>query len=86
MLRMMPRLLQLAFSPWVTTFLRTLQRPGEAQQALLKRFGLFGPPGIIFFGADGRELGGTRVIGYEDADSFLASLRKAEAAQTPPQS
>ncbi|MCA1245940.1 protein-disulfide reductase DsbD [Massilia sp. MS-15] len=53
-----------------------------ADQALLKRFGLFGPPGIIFFGADGRELGGTRVIGYEDADAFLASLRKAEAAQT----
>lgn len=52
-----------------------------ADQALLKRFGLFGPPGIIFFGADGRELGGTRVIGYEDADSFLASLRKAEAAR-----
>ena len=56
-----------------------------ADQALLKRFGLFGPPGIIFFGAKGRELGGTRVIGYENADSFLASLRKAEAAQTPPQ-
>ncbi|MEX5744529.1 protein-disulfide reductase DsbD [Massilia sp. X63] len=53
-----------------------------ADQALLKRFGLFGPPGIIFFSPDGRELGGTRVIGYEDADAFLASLRKAEAAQT----
>ena len=54
-------------------------------QALLKRFGLFGPPGIIFFGADGRELGGTRVIGYEDADAFLASMRKADAAQAGPQ-
>lgn len=52
-----------------------------ADQALLKRFGLFGPPGIVFFGAGGRELGGTRVIGYQDADAFLASLRKAEAAQ-----
>ena len=57
-----------------------------ADQALLKRFSLFGPPGIIFFGADGRELGGTRVIGYENADSFIASLRKAEAAQTEPKS
>lgn len=55
-------------------------------QALLKRFGLFGPPGIVFFGAGGGELAGTRVIGYQDADAFLASLRKAEAAQagSPP--
>ncbi len=52
-----------------------------ADQALLKRFGLFGPPGIIFFGADGRELDGTRVIGYQNTGTFLASLRAAEAAQ-----
>ena len=43
-------------------------------QALLKRFGLFGPPGIVFFGAGGRELPGTRVIGYQDAEEFLRSL------------
>jgi thioredoxin:protein disulfide reductase len=51
-----------------------------SDRALLKRFGLFGPPGIIFFDSNGRELGGTRVIGYEDVDSFLASLRKVETA------
>lgn len=45
-----------------------------ADQALLKRFGLFGPPGIIFFGTAGREIAGTRVIGYQDADEFLHSL------------
>jgi thiol:disulfide interchange protein DsbD len=45
-----------------------------ADQALLKRFGLFGPPGIVFFGAAGREIAGTRVIGYQDADEFLHSL------------
>jgi len=43
---------------------------------LLKRFGLFGPPGIIFFGADGREVAGARVIGYQPADRFLATLGK----------
>ncbi|WP_367161924.1 protein-disulfide reductase DsbD, partial [Methylibium sp.] len=32
-------------------------------RALLKRFGLFGPPGIVFFDAGGRELGSLRVIG-----------------------
>lgn len=45
-----------------------------ADQALLKRFGLFGPPGIVFFGTAGREIAGTRVIGYQDADEFLHSL------------
>ena len=43
-------------------------------KALQKRFNLFGPPGIIFFGADGKESG--RVIGYEDPEKFLSSLDK----------
>jgi thioredoxin:protein disulfide reductase len=42
--------------------------------ALLKRFNLFGPPGIIFFGRNGKEIEGTRVIGYQPADQFLATL------------
>ena len=45
-------------------------------QALLKRFGLFGPPGTIFFDAQGREVQ-ARVVGFERADAFLASLRRA---------
>ncbi|MDE1953865.1 MAG: protein-disulfide reductase DsbD [Betaproteobacteria bacterium] len=43
-------------------------------KALLKRFQLFGPPGIIFF-KDGKEVG--RVVGFEDAKTFLASMRRA---------
>jgi thioredoxin:protein disulfide reductase len=43
-------------------------------QALLKRFKLFGPPGIIFFDAQGNEV--ARVVGYESADTFLKSLDK----------
>ena len=51
-------------------------------QALLKRFGLFGPPGTIFFDTQGREVQ-ARVVGFERADTFLASLRRAlGAAQT----
>ena len=46
-------------------------------QALLKRFGLFGPPGIIFFDGSGNERAGTRVIGAQSADQFLRSLDKA---------
>src|SRR3569832_743162 len=43
-------------------------------KALLKRFSLFGPPGIIFFDKQGREISGARVIGYQDADKFLRSM------------
>ena len=46
----------------------------DADKALLKRFSLFGPPGIIFF-RDGREIG--RVVGYEDAATFLRSMQRA---------
>jgi thiol:disulfide interchange protein DsbD len=51
----------------------------EAHKALLKRFSLFGPPGIIFFDAQGREIRGLRVVGYQDADRFLAALDRALA-------
>jgi len=46
----------------------------EAHRALLRRFALFGPPGIIFFDAQGREIKGLRVIGYQDAERFLRTL------------
>jgi thioredoxin:protein disulfide reductase len=46
-------------------------------QALLKRFGLFGPPGIIFFDTKGEEV--LRVVGYENADKFLARLDRIAA-------
>lgn len=49
-------------------------------KALLKRFGLFGPPGIILFGADGRERP-VRVIGYQSANRFLDSLERAFGKQ-----
>ncbi|MDD3528653.1 MAG: protein-disulfide reductase DsbD [Gallionellaceae bacterium] len=49
---------------------------GPDDKALLKRFGLYGPPGIIFFAADGSEVA-HRVVGYEPAEQFLASLDKA---------
>ena len=46
-------------------------------KALLKRFSLFGPPGIIFFDAQGREIRGLRVVGYQDAERFLKTLQLA---------
>jgi len=41
-------------------------------QALLKRFNLFGPPGIVFFDKDGNEIKGVRVVGYEGPERFAA--------------
>ena len=46
---------------------------------LLKRFSLFGPPGIIFFDGRGREIQGLRVVGYQDAERFLKTLALATA-------
>ena len=46
----------------------------DNDQALLKRFNLFGPPGIIFFDANGQELKQPRIIGFENADQFIANL------------
>ena len=44
-------------------------------QALLKRFALFGPPGIVFFDRQGKEIG-HRVIGFMDADQFISRLNQ----------
>jgi thiol:disulfide interchange protein DsbD len=45
--------------------------------ALLRRFRLFGPPGIVFFDREGREIQGLRVIGFQPADRFVAVLDQA---------
>ena len=49
----------------------------DEHKALLKRFSLFGPPGIIFFDTRGAEIRGLRVIGYQKADAFLGALDRA---------
>ncbi|MBL8475739.1 MAG: protein-disulfide reductase DsbD [Methyloversatilis sp.] len=52
-------------------------------QALLKRFGLFGPPGILFFDRSGQEIAGTRVVGFVPAEAFSSTLSRAIAASGP---
>ena len=46
----------------------------DEQGELMKRFGLFGPPGIVFFDPNGAELRQAKVIGYQAPQKFLASL------------
>jgi thiol:disulfide interchange protein DsbD len=50
-----------------------------ADKALLKRFGLFGPPGIIFFDKAGQEIPAARVIGYQSPEQFLKSIKPVMA-------
>jgi thiol:disulfide interchange protein DsbD len=49
----------------------------SADQALLRRFGIFGPPTIAFYGSDGHERPQYRVVGYMKAAEFAAVLRQA---------
>mgnify|MGYP001011443040 CR=1 FL=1 len=49
-----------------------------ADQALLQRFKLYGPPGIIFFDRQGREIDGIRVVGFQNADEFLGLLARLD--------
>ncbi len=50
-------------------------------KALLKRFNLFGPPGIILYNAQGREVSTARVIGFQKPELFLTALDRASQAQ-----
>jgi len=51
-------------------------------QALLKRFGIFGPPTIAFYGSDGEERTQYRVVGFMRADDFAERTRAALAASS----
>jgi thiol:disulfide interchange protein DsbD len=46
----------------------------DIDQELLKRFGIFGPPSILFFGLDGQERKDHRVVGYMKAEKFAAHV------------
>jgi thiol:disulfide interchange protein DsbD len=50
-------------------------------QALMKAFGIIGPPAILFFDRHGNELPPYRLVGYFDPDEFSAHLRRVIEAQ-----
>ncbi|MGE0371544.1 MAG: protein-disulfide reductase DsbD [Gammaproteobacteria bacterium] len=49
----------------------------EADRGLLKQLGLFGPPAILFFDANGAELRPFRLVGYVDPEAFTRHIRQA---------
>jgi thioredoxin:protein disulfide reductase len=49
-------------------------------KALMRRFQLFGPPGIILFDAAGKEVPQGRIIGYKPPETFVRHLQRAQGA------
>jgi thiol:disulfide interchange protein DsbD len=56
----------------------------EEDKALLKHFGLFGPPGIVFFNGHGKEMTTLRTVGFQNADRFSATLTKRDSCIIAP--
>ena len=48
----------------------------EEDKALLQKFNLFGPPGILFFNAKAQEETHLKVVGYQNAEEFLQTLNQ----------
>ncbi len=51
----------------------------DDDKALLAKFNLIGPPAILFFGLDRQEKTAHRVIGYQDAETFIKSLQHSKS-------
>jgi len=49
--------------------------------ALLQRFGLYGPPGILFFDREGKQIKAIDTVGYQNAEQFLVTLNGLHASQ-----
>jgi thiol:disulfide interchange protein DsbD len=49
----------------------------DEHKALLKRFDLFGPPGIVFFDRQGNLIKNLRVVGFQSAEKFAQTLDSA---------
>jgi thiol:disulfide interchange protein DsbD len=47
--------------------------------ALLAKFNLIGPPAILFFGSDAKESTAHRVIGYQNAETFIKTLQRVKS-------
>ncbi len=48
----------------------------DIDQALMKRFGIIGPPAILFFDRQGRELRDYRLVGYFTPEEFSGQLER----------
>ena len=47
-------------------------------KALQKRFNIVGPPGLIFWDRNKKEIKSAKIVGYKNADDFLETLNKVK--------
>ena len=52
----------------------------DVDQALMKRFGIVGPPATLFFNGSPHERRGLRLVGFEKAAPFVARIQRATGA------
>jgi thiol:disulfide interchange protein DsbD len=50
----------------------------DDDKALLTKLNLIGPPAILFFGTNNQEKTAHRVIGYQDAETFINTLQQVK--------
>ena len=53
----------------------------DVDQALMKSFGIIGPPAILFFDRTGAEMKAYRLVGYFEPEEFAVHLQQVLAAQ-----
>ena len=51
----------------------------EIDQALMSKYGIIGPPAILFFDRNGKELRGFRLVGYFEPEEFANHLERVLA-------
>ena len=56
----------------------------EDRALMQGRFGLPGPPALLFFDRAGQELAASRLVGFKSAEPFAAHLRQVAPSTTPP--
>ena len=47
----------------------------------MKRFGFFGPSGMIFFDKTGQEISDCRVIGFKEPSQFLSGIESGKSKE-----
>jgi thiol:disulfide interchange protein DsbD len=53
--------------------------PNDAtDKALMKQFGIIGPPAILFFTPDGKEIKALRIVGFKPPEAFIEIVNKAK--------
>jgi len=53
----------------------------KTDQALMQKYGVIGPPAILFFDRQGKEMPGFRLVGYFEVDEFAKHLQNVLEAQ-----